>query len=74
MLAFLYCDTNQEHEWHGKDAKIWIWIHRIFFILVMIMHGFPVGFVSGFFPYLLISLSVLYYGQELIKDKNQNMD
>ena len=46
----------------------------VYFIMVMIMHGFPVGFVSGFFPCLLISLSVLYYGQELIRDKNQNAD
>lgn len=41
----------------------------IYFILVLIMHGFATGFVTGLFPCLLISLSVLYYGNELIKNK-----
>ena len=38
-----------------------------YFILVMIMHGFPLGFGTGLFPCLLISLSVLYFGSGLIK-------
>ncbi len=39
-----------------------------YFILVMIMHGFPLGFGTGLFPCLLISLTVLYFGKGLIKN------
>lgn len=39
-----------------------------YFVLVMIIHGFPTGFVTGLFPCLLISLSVLYFGADLIKN------
>lgn len=45
-----------------------------YFILVMITQGFPVGFISGLFPCLLLSLSVLYFGQELIKERHQNAE
>jgi len=38
-----------------------------YFILVLTKQGFPTGFVTGLFPCLLISLSVLYFGAELIK-------
>jgi transcriptional regulator with XRE-family HTH domain len=41
----------------------------VYFILVMAKHGFPTGFVTGLFPCLLISLSVLYFGNELIKNR-----
>lgn len=41
----------------------------IYFLLVLITHGFPTGFVTGLFPCLLISLSVLYFGNELIKNR-----
>lgn len=37
-----------------------------YFILVMITQGFPTGFITGLFPCLLISLTVLYFGAELI--------
>lgn len=40
-----------------------------YFILVMVIHGFPTGFKTGLFPSLLISLCVLYYGNELIKNR-----
>ena len=40
-----------------------------YFILVLIMHGFPTGFVTGLFPCLLISISVLYFGNKLIKNR-----
>ena len=40
-----------------------------YFVLVMAKHGFPTGFVTGLFPCLLISLSVLYFGNELIKNR-----
>jgi transcriptional regulator with XRE-family HTH domain len=46
----------------------------VYFILVMITQGFPVGFITGLFPCLLLSLSVLYFGQELIKDRHQNAE
>lgn len=45
-----------------------------YFILVMITQGFPVGFTTGLFPCLLISLTALYFGQELIKDINQRAE
>jgi len=45
-----------------------------YFILVMITHGFPVGFVSGLFPCILLSLSVLCFGQKMIEDRNQNVE
>ena len=32
----------------------------VYFVLVMIVLGFPVGFTTGLFPCLLIALSVLY--------------
>ena len=37
----------------------------VYFILIMVFHGFSVGFKTGLFPCLLISLSVLYFGNEL---------
>lgn len=37
----------------------------IYFFLVMIIHGFQIGFKTGLFPCLLISLSILYFGNEL---------
>ena len=40
-----------------------------YFVLVMTKHGFPTGFVTGLFPCLLISLSVLYFGNEIIKKR-----
>ena len=40
-----------------------------YFLIIMITHGFPRGFISGLFPCLLISLSVLYFGNELIKNR-----
>ena len=38
-----------------------------YFILVLSKFGFPKGFVSGLFPCLLMSLSVLYFGALLIR-------
>ena len=40
-----------------------------YIILVIILHGFPVGFSTGLFPCLLLSISILYFGSELIKIK-----
>ena len=37
-----------------------------YFILIMIFHGFPVGFSTGLFPCLLVSVSVLYFGNDLV--------
>ncbi|PXX23726.1 helix-turn-helix domain-containing protein [Arenibacter sp. ARW7G5Y1] len=39
----------------------------IYFVFIIIKHGFPIGFGTGLFPCLLISLSVLYFGADLIK-------
>lgn len=38
----------------------------IYSILVMIMHGFPIGFTTGLFPCSLIALVVLYYANGLV--------
>lgn len=38
----------------------------VYFILIMIFHGFPVGFSTGLFPCLLVSVSVLYFGSDLV--------
>ena len=40
-----------------------------YFIAMMIMHSFQVGFGTGLFPCLLISLSVLYFGGGFMKEK-----
>ena len=40
----------------------------IYFFLVVIQHGFPTGFVSGLFPCILISLAVLYFGNDFFKN------
>ncbi|NRD22361.1 helix-turn-helix transcriptional regulator [Winogradskyella litoriviva] len=40
-----------------------------YFVLVIAKHGFPTGFVTGLFPCLLISLSVLYFGNEILKKR-----
>ncbi len=37
-----------------------------YIILVLANHGFPVGFVTGLFICLIISLSILFYGKKLI--------
>ncbi len=42
-----------------------------YFVLIMMAHGFPIGFATGLFPCVLISLSVLYFGSELIKIKEK---
>lgn len=39
----------------------------VYFVLVLVFHGFPTGFVTGLFPCLLISLSILYFGNEFIR-------
>lgn len=39
--------------------------YMVYFILIMVFHGFAIGFRTGLFPCLLISLSVLYFGNEL---------
>jgi DNA-binding XRE family transcriptional regulator len=38
-----------------------------YFILILSKHGFPKGFITGLFPCLLLSLSVLYFGALLIR-------
>ncbi len=42
----------------------------IYFFIIMVTNGFPRGFVSGLFPCLLISLSVFYFGNTLLKNKD----
>lgn len=41
----------------------------VYFIIVIIKLGFPTGFITGLFPCLFISLSVLYFGSELFKTR-----
>jgi len=38
----------------------------IYFILVMVLHGFVIGFVSLLFPCFAIALATLYYGENLL--------
>lgn len=40
-----------------------------YFVFVLAIHGFPTGFVTGLFPCLLLSLSVLYFGNVFIKNR-----
>ena len=40
-----------------------------YFISTMILTGFAIGFVSGLFPCLLISLFILYFGADIIKTR-----
>ena len=39
------------------------------FVLVMVNHGFQIGFKTGIFYCLLASLTVFYFGNELIKNR-----
>ncbi|MEZ4853876.1 helix-turn-helix domain-containing protein [Flavobacterium sp.] len=41
----------------------------IYFIMITLHQGFPKGFITGLFPCFLISLSVLYYGNELLRNR-----
>lgn len=43
----------------------------LYFVLVCINLGFQTGFVSGLFPCLFISLSILYFGERLIEGFRQ---
>lgn len=45
----------------------------LYFILAMATMGFPKGFVSGLFPCLLISLSVLYFGTKIIDRESEGL-
>lgn len=38
------------------------------FIFVMILHGFPTGWITGLFASKMIFLTVLYFGKELVKN------
>ncbi|MGB5980863.1 MAG: helix-turn-helix transcriptional regulator [Nonlabens sp.] len=39
----------------------------IYFFLILFTHGFPKGFVSGLYPSLLICITVLFFGNDLLK-------
>lgn len=38
----------------------------LYILLVISKHGFPIGFVTGLVPCLLIAISVLYFGRKLL--------
>ncbi len=38
------------------------------FILTMFLHGFPTGWMTGLFGSMMIFLTVLYFGRDLIKN------
>lgn len=70
MLSFFlpYCIVTLTKKMTGMERMLKFGFGYItYFILIMIMHGFPIGFGTGLFPCLLISLSVLYFGGGLIK-------
>ena len=37
------------------------------FVHVMILHGFPTGWITGLFASMMIFLTVLYFGKEFVK-------
>jgi transcriptional regulator with XRE-family HTH domain len=39
----------------------------IYFVLVMVLHGFAIGFGSFLFPCFAIALTTLYYGKKLLR-------
>lgn len=43
----------------------------LYFILVIALHGFPLGFGSLLFPSFGISLAVLYYGNHLLRNEQK---
>ncbi|MEQ8422077.1 helix-turn-helix domain-containing protein [Arenibacter sp. NBRC 103722] len=70
MLSFFlpYCIVTLTKKMIGMERMLKFGFGYItYFILIMIMHGFPIGFGTGLFPCLLISLSVLYFGAGLVK-------
>lgn len=51
----------------GAERLIKYGIGYIFyFILIVFGQGFPFGFLTGIFPCLLINVSVLYYGNDIL--------
>ncbi|MAC94479.1 MAG: hypothetical protein CMC96_03140 [Flavobacteriales bacterium] len=42
----------------------------IYSLSIQIMHGFPLGFLSGLFPCTLITLTILYFGSRLLNIKS----
>lgn len=38
-------------------------------VLIIILHGFALGFSSGLFPCLLLNVSILYFGKDLMSLK-----
>ncbi|TQO36722.1 helix-turn-helix protein [Arenibacter algicola] len=70
ILSFFlpYCIVTLTKKMIGMERMLKFGFGYItYFILIMIMHGFPIGFGTGLFPCLLIGLSVLYFGGGLIK-------
>jgi len=45
----------------------------LYIILVISMHGFPVGFITGLIPCTLIALSILYFGKKLINLRQRTL-
>ncbi|MGM0634560.1 MAG: helix-turn-helix domain-containing protein [Bacteroidota bacterium] len=41
-----------------------------YFMAVLVLHGLPIGFKTGLFPCLFISLFFLYFGNEVFKPKS----
>lgn len=41
----------------------------VYFVFVFVKHGFVMGFVTGLFPCLLISLSILFFGKTLLQSR-----
>lgn len=41
----------------------------IYSLSIQIMHGFPLGLLSGLFPCILITLTILYFGRGLLNIK-----
>jgi len=39
----------------------------VYFLIILIVLGFPVGFSTLLFPCLLISVAILYFGNQLME-------
>lgn len=66
FLPFFLVYLSKDHGGIERVLKFGVG-YIVYFVLVWVQHGFPTGFISGLFPCILVSLTVLHYGHLLIK-------
>ena len=42
----------------------------LYILLILVKHGFPVGFITGLFVCLIICLGFLFYGKQLLDSQD----